>query len=175
MANRISGRSDFDLSSALLDEHEWLTDSIIDDLGINCKIVYPPKDSECPNCIFDRDSNRSSSIYKNGGPISFDNFSVCPVCGGEGRLYTEQTEAVKLRVYWNRRDWVKTETTIVSPDGFVQIIGYMSDLIKLRKAKELILNSDLQDIQELKYSLTGELQPWGFRHNRYFVGYLQRV
>lgn len=175
MSGRIAHRGDFSISSDLLDDHEWLTDAIIDDIGVNCKIVYPPKDSECVNCVFDYNTGRSSDIYKTGGPISFTNFSTCPVCYGVGKLYQEQTDTVKLRVYWDVKNWVEVENKIVSPDGTGQIIGYITDLVKVKRAKEIILNSNMQNIQEIRCHLLGEAAPWGFRKNRYFVAYIKRV
>jgi len=175
MANRISGRADFNIDTAILDEHEYVVDALIDDLGVNCKIVYPAKDSECNNCVFDRDTGRSSGIYKTGGPVPFTNFTTCVVCGGIGKLYQEQTEVIKLRVYWKKGDWIKTDNTFLTSGNYAQIIGYMTNIIKIRRAKELILNSNLENIQEIRCQLVADIQPWGFRHNRYFVGYLKMV
>lgn len=173
MASRIKYRSDFDISSDLITESEWISDALLDGYpGINCKVVYPPKDDPCPNCQLDPQTGRSASIYKIGGPSPFTNFSTCGVCWGEGHLYKEQSDIIRLRVYWDSKSWIKLAGQIVTQDGVAQIIGYMTDLNKIKRAKYLILNSDLQDIQEMRYVLSGMPVPFGFRKNRYFIGYV---
>lgn len=168
-------RGNFDIPSALLTEHEWLADSLIDSIGTNCKLVYPPIDSQCPNCVWSVEDNRSANIYKIGGPISFQDFTICPYCGGEGRLTKSDTETVKLRVYFNPKDWQNIGMSIVSPQGHAQIIGYLTDLPKLEKAKEVILNSDIDQVKDLRCIVVGEPQPWGFKRNRYFIAFVKRV
>jgi len=174
MSGKYPYRDDFSIPDSLLDDHEYLVDALFDGYpGINCKVVYPSKEHTCPNCLWDAKAQRSADIYKTGGPSPFPDFTPCPVCNGEGKLYKGQEDIIKLRVYWDSKSWIKTEM-IVSPDISAQIIGYMTDVNKVKRGKYLILNSDLQDIVEVKCELSGDLIPWGFRKNRYFVGYVKR-
>ena len=50
----------------------------------------------------------------------------------------EKTEDIKIKVYWNRKDWVKVGGNIVTPDNGIQTIFFATDLPKFQKAKELI-------------------------------------
>ncbi len=172
--NKFSNRSDFTISQSILDEADWVIDSFIDSLGKNCLLVYPPLVSECPNCIFDIYTGRSSNIYKSGGPISFIAGELCPFCGGEGRSLLPQEETIKLRVYWTPKDWVKVSTLIKVPDADAQIIGYMKDLQKIENAQSLVLDSDLEGSRRWSMIRLGQAVPWGFQR-RYFIQFLKRI
>lgn len=174
MSNRIPHRGDFTVADGLLDDAEWSSDLFIDSIGSNCKVVYPAVDSECYNCKIDPITGRSADIYKTGGPIPFPNFTICPVCQSQGRLTSESTETIKLRVYWDSRHWIQTES-FVTGDGYGQIIGYMTDVVKLRRAKEILLYSDMRDVTEIRCRLAGEIVPYGFRKNRYFLAFVKRL
>ena len=50
----------------------------------------------------------------------------------------EKTEDIKIKVYWNRRDWVKVGGNIVTPDNGIQTIFFATDLPKFQKAKEYL-------------------------------------
>ncbi|MCK5616010.1 hypothetical protein KAR91_79845, partial [Candidatus Pacearchaeota archaeon] len=102
MAGKIPSYGEFSIPTALIDLHEWVSDSLIDN-GKNCLLVYPQKHNECPNCSLDIDTGRSTSIYKPGGPIPFANYTICPYCSGEGRLHKPEEETIKCRVYYNAR------------------------------------------------------------------------
>lgn len=154
---------------------EFADDFISDNFGINCKIFYPPKIVDCPNCIFDSKTGKSANIYQSGGPVPFS-FGVCPYCHGEGKRNDESAaDTIKLRCYFDKKSWVKISSNVVVEDGAVQIIGFIYDLPKIKRAEYLLLNSDLSDYIEYKYCVDGELLPHGFKRNRYFIGYLKRV
>jgi hypothetical protein len=180
MANKFPGRGDFSIPSALLDEHEWISDALIDgELGTVCTLIYPPTDSECPNCLFDPSTGRSANIYRTGGPIPFVNHTVCPWCGGEGRRSEPVTDSIRLRVYWGgmevnaaMRQFTKL-ANFDSPAGLLFVIGYMNDLPKFERSDNILVNS-AQTIDEWKCSRASESVPWGFRKNRYFACMLKR-
>jgi hypothetical protein len=176
MGNKFLDRGDFSIPSALLDEADWVIDSFIDSLGKNCILVYPPKIVECPNCIYDINTERSSNVYKDGGPFSFLNGEICPLCGGEGRSVLPQEESIKLRVYWSPKDWVKltTKPIVNIPNGVAQVIGYMSDLHKIEQAENIVLDVDSSSIRRWTMKRSGQAVPWGFQR-RYFVQFLERV
>src|SRR5688572_28517464 len=148
MADKFIGRGDFSIPSELYDEHEWMTDYLLDgELSTTCSLVYPPTDSECPNCIFDPAMGRSSNIYKPGGPIPFTDHTVCPWCGGQGRKIEDVRESIKLRVYWGgmevnaaMKQFSKMSSFDV-PDGLIFIIGYMYDLPKFERAASVLVNT----------------------------------
>jgi hypothetical protein len=176
MAGKFTDREDYNIPQSLLDEADWVIDSFIDSLGKNCTLIYPPKVSECPNCIFDVNEQRSSNIYKDGGPYQFSAGSVCPMCGGEGRSTLPQEETIKLRVYWSPRDWIKLSSPpiINIPNAVAQIIGYMNDLSKLERAESIVLDDGITSIRRWTMKRSGQAIPWGFQR-RYFVQFLERI
>lgn len=175
MAGKFPCRGSFSYPSALIDEYEWIMDSFIDgDLGAECTLVYPPKYDECNNCYLDLATGRSNNIYKTGGPNPFTNHTVCPVCGGEGRLTVETTDSVRLRVYTNPKDWKNIGVKLNIPEGSAQIIGYFTDLPKIQRAKYIWVFVDLEGIQRWKYVSSSEPLPWGLRGSRYFIMMVKR-
>lgn len=176
MAGRLADRPDFNIPETLIDKHEWVVDASIDTLGDICQLVYPPIDSECPNCEFDIATGRSTNVYKQGGPYSFPAYTLCPFCSGEGRLTQSSTENIRLRVYYNTKDWVKFGgLNLVFSDSVAQIIGYMTDLPKIERCQYIILNSRMRTIREWKVVRNGEAIPWGFRADRYFLQMMKRA
>ena len=175
MADKLPKIGNITIPDHVLDMHEVGTDALIDGLGTECSLIYPPKITECPNCYYDPRSRRSNNIYKSGGPKPFDNNTTCPWCGGAGRSTSSETEDITLRTYWSPKEWTVFAGSIVNPESVIQAIGYMTDLPKLEKAAEILLNKDVEGIRKYKCSREGEAVPWGFRKNRYFSQFLRRA
>jgi len=176
MAGKIPALGDFNIPSEIFDLHEWMADELIDgDIGVTCTLTYPSKQSECTNCIYDRNTERSSNIYKTGGPEPFENYQTCPICQGRGRLELPQTEQIRLRVYYEDSEWRKVGVKAASPDTIAVVIGYMLDLPKLEKANTLLLNDELAETRNYLCARNGEARPHGFRENRYFIQELKRT
>ena len=140
-------------------------------IGKACTLVYPPIKTSCAHCSTTHVGGTSTNVYVHGGPAPFS-YSDCPMCGGNGYREEESTDTIRLRIYWERRNWIKVSEIHV-PDAEVQIIGYMSDLKKLRQADSIRL---INDVQQATWNmmLACEPFPWGFGKNRYFVAFLKR-
>lgn len=176
MANKFPSRGNFDIPSAIISEYEWIADEFIDgEFGCPCRLVFPPKFSECDNCVFDLKVGRSSNIYKSGGPISFQNHTICPRCQGRGRLSLPSTSNIRLRVYWEQRSWIDIGVPIGNPDGIAMTIGYLSDLPALERADRIVLHTDLEDIRKYLVRREGEAVPHGLSKDRYFIQYVRRI
>ena len=139
-------------------------------IGRECTIIYPPKRTACVNCIKPVGTS-TTSVYRHGGPAPF-NFGGCPLCGGNGYKEVEFTDTIRLRIYWNRKDWIKVASNIVVADADVMVIGYMSDLPKFNRAIEVLLASS-QNEAEYRAVVTGKPSPWGFGRDTYFVAFLR--
>lgn len=162
----------FSLNSSLLDTHEQICDYLLDTFAYKtCRIVYPQKWTECSNCELDINTGSSTSIYKTGGPVPFTNYTICPVCGGGGRYSTNEVETIKLRAYFNQKQFVKKDEFkgLVLDNDVVQIIGHMIDLPKLERAQELIVDSNVEGYKQYSLAPYSAPIPWGFRHTKYFV------
>jgi len=144
-------------------------------------LVYPEKKEDCPNCIMSTmgTSNRSVSIYQPGGPYPFERGMPCPYCGGKGYKAIENTDTITLRIYWDRKNWVKTGAEINIPDMAIQTISYMTDLEKINKAKYLIPSYDGIEKYDTsaRYEKAGVSFPQGFKQNttKYVVSFWTRV
>lgn len=175
MGGVFSNRDNLIIPDAVFQEYNYTMDAFIDGVpGKSCLLIYPATKIECPNCFLDPNTDRSTNVYKNGGPQSFINFTICPLCGGEGYRTNPNTESIRLRVYYNPKDFLNTGTTITAPDGTIQIIGYMTDYPKVQKSIALSVNSELNGAEIWKYKKQGEAVPWGF-NQRYFVQLWSRI
>lgn len=144
-------------------------------------LVYPEKKEDCPNCIMSNmgTRNRSISIYQTGGPFPFERGMPCPYCNGKGYKAEESTDTITLRIYWDRKSWVKTGAEINIPDMSIQTIAYMADLEKIEKAKYLIPSYDGIENYDVnaKYEKAGISFPQGFKQNntKYVVTFWSRA
>ena len=154
------------IPSGIFGIYNEAVDSFIDDLGVNCKIYYHKSRENCSNCV------NNKNYY--GGLSSFSNAN-CSYCGGDGYRETQSTDTIKLRIYPNKNSWIKIGDIVNAPDGTVQVIGYLSDVPKMRSADYIVTNIDQSQILFQKYSLHGEINTHGFNHDRYFVTYLKRM
>jgi hypothetical protein len=103
--------------------------------------------------------------------MPFD-FGGCPLCGGNGYKEVETTDSIRLRVYWNRADWIRIAGSVVAEDAEIMVIGFMTDIFKVRKAAHIKLVDDNNEA-EYRATVVGKPSPWGFGKDRYFVAYLE--
>ena len=163
------------IPSEMWERYYEAADFFIDDdhIGRLCTIIYPPTKESCVNCTFNNIGGTSTNVYLHGGPAPF-NFGKCPMCGGNGYRESENTDTIRLRIYWRRKDWMKIADNLVYPDADAQIIGYMADVKKLKRAIAIKLVSESQH-GEWKMVLAGDIFPHGFGRNRYFMAFLKRA
>lgn len=149
---------------------EFLTNDYI---GKSCTVYYPPLRQECSNCTTVSFGGISRNVYAHGGPAPFSDGN-CPLCGGNGFKEVETTESIRLRIYWSKRDWTRALkiSNINVPQADVMIIGFMTDVMKIKRMNFIQLVSDLNISGN--YRLIGEPFNWGFGKNRYFVSFLER-
>lgn len=153
----------FIIDSGIINDYHDLIDGVMTFASKTCTLIYPKHQVECPNCILNPNTGRSSNIYKNGGPIYFTQ-GLCPYCRGDGLIYEEQTESISLVVYWNPKDWHKLSWTVNIPNNTIQIRSYFTDLQRLKKAEYLVIDTSLNTYSNYRYKLLGEPVPIGFRH-----------
>jgi len=144
------------------------------------KLVYPEKKEACPNCYLDTMGTRTRSVskYKTGGPIPFERGMPCPYCGGKGYKAIEATDEITLRIYWDRRSFVKVTENIDIPNGAIQTIAYMADLDKINKCKYLIpIYDGIENYDTGRFEKNGPSYPQGFKQNdtKYVVTFWNRA
>lgn len=155
--------------------HEFASDMILLNFGQSCRLIYPDKLTPCPNCYQDSSTNRSTNIYKPGGPQSFT-IGFCGWCNGDGFLKTEKSDTIRLRIYHDKKYFTKLPIDIQLQDGDVQVFGFMTDLPKLQMAVSIMLHTDAEGYTRQKYVLYGQPQPHGLGPTRrYFIAYLRFI
>ena len=163
------------IPSGAFDKYNEGADAMIGSFGVACQLVYPEKRTRCSNCITNTMGGRSSSFYRTGGPISFPRGMPCPWCNGKGYFSSESTEDITLRLYWRTKDWIDVGFQVDVPANYVQTIGYIKDLPKINKAKQLITNKDIKGYETFRFNRAGEGYPHGFKQNRYIINFWEKV
>lgn len=149
---------------------------VVDELLTNintsnsCTVYYPPLKTECSNCTTGFFGGISKNVYRHGGPAPFE--GMCPLCGGNSYLETENTDTLRLRIYWSKKDWLKIGAGDI-PQADVMVIGWMADLPKIERMNEIQLVSD-QNVSG-RYRLSSKPRPWGFGKDKYFISFLVQV
>lgn len=167
----------FEVTNDIRKIAQFAIDDLIDQLGKDCLLAYPPFPELCNNCILDPIGNKSSNHWTNGGPMPFPNGAICPLCNGEGYHYKENTKSIKLLIANSPSQWfVKAPAGLQIPAGSIQTKGYMTDLPDVLQSRKLILQVSLEPMVRFTYELAGEpIDQGNIVQNRYWVAIWNRV
>lgn len=116
-------------------------------------LVYQTRQN-CPNCV-----HGYPNKYNNTGPSPFS-FGPCPYCGGVNYIEDKKEEVIRLRAYFNRKDFLKVNNTIVE-DASAQIIFERELIHKIKKSTYFVMFSDM-DYGDQRFVLASEPTPFGF-------------
>jgi hypothetical protein len=165
----------FTIPSGIQTIYNEIADEFInsDLIGSDCTVVYPSIKEACVNCVQNTFGGSTPNVYRHGGPAPF-NFGPCPVCGGSSFKETENTDTVRLRIYWSKKDWQSIKVPIQVPDGAVMTIGFLTDLPKIEQANEIILVAEQTMYKNWRYMLASEPFLHGFGKDRYFMAFWKR-
>ena len=153
---------------SVFDKYFDVIDSTFNIFGVMCqlvsihkveKIVYNPN-----NNIPDR--NTINDHRRGGGDRNRGTVTI---------VETEVLTDIKLKVYWDAKQWIGVTKDMVVPDGTIQTIGMMSDLPDVLKAKELIVHKGIKDYKEMRFQRQGEHIPMGLKQDRYLACFWKRV
>lgn len=150
-----------------------------DALTLPCQYIFADTDmEECPNCIFDAISGRSSGQYKAGGPISFTHGN-CPYCYGVGLINTDSTLNTHLVILFDYKQWIGwngvSDNTMV-PFGQVQTLSKLSSsLVNIRRAKELLIDTNILQYVRHRFTRISEPNPLGLGGDDYIVTMWKRL
>jgi hypothetical protein len=151
-------------------------DSMLNQLGKPCKLIYEPVRTPCNNCFLDTTTNLSSGQYNGTGPMSFTR-GKCPVCGGSGYLpgETERSDVVTMTVIWKPNVYKYFAPNVQLPDSLIVLKGYVTDLPKVLQAKYVIPDYLNQVYQSSRFVLFEAPHPQGsIVKNRYFRSFWKR-
>lgn len=146
-------------------------------LTVPCRLKYSGQQNTtlCNNCIFDPISKLSSNIYNGTGPSSFNEGTMCPVCGGLGLSKSDSEEIIYMAVLFDSKYWLNWSSKSVKiSDGMVQTICLSSYLPKIRNANEVVFDTTLEAYGNYIYERAGDPNPVGLGDNRYIFTMWQR-
>ena len=87
------------------------------------------------------------------------------------------SEVIRVRKYHNPKDWIRY-ISINVPNAQVLIIGFIADMPKIQRAKEIHLLKDESNFGTFRYKLASAVFPWGLnkggRHH-YFYTFLETL
>ena len=153
----------------LWDKYYEAGDFFIEQFGRDCTVIYPPKRTQCINCV--NPIGMDHNVYRHGGPAPFS-FGDCPLCGGSGYKESEATDIIRLRIYWSRSDWIRVAGNIHDEESEILVIGYMSDIEKVKQAIYIVLSHNNNE-SRYRSTIVGKPLPWGFNKNRYFSVFMK--
>lgn len=132
-----------------------------DSLTLPCTIYYGvTKYEDCVNCNYDVVGRKSSNTYQSGGPVPFFMGTICPMCNGEGKRAVETTEDLNLMIIWDQKSFINSNTVNI-PQGTIQTITFNYNTPKLKRAKEIIVATDIAKYARHRYERISEPQPCG--------------
>ena len=163
-----------DIPSSVFETYEEGVDWMINNLGINAKIVYPPLKIECPNCYFNTlPGVGASNYYRPGGPYPFTQ-GFCPYCSGDGYKEQIKEETIKIGTYFDKKTWNKASPFLIPILGCTLLIGYATDIPKIQSMDHILLADDMAGYAERKYTLSTDVTLWGIKKRRYFCCGVER-
>jgi hypothetical protein len=147
--------------------YDIIDSTITDIFGVDCTLVFVENVEEISNTFDNIPQNKSINAHRQHiGDYKRENKTYKEV---------ETTETIKLKVYWNSKDWVKVGNNIVVPDNSIQTIFFATDLDKIMRAKHLLVHQNIETLREYKFTMFGEPWPMGLRQNRYFGCFWERA
>lgn len=149
-------------------------DALLEDtaLTVPCKLVYEnTKLQDCPNCIYDPISGKSSNQYQSGGPVLFVDGQICPYCVGVGSLSFTSEDTIYLGiikpVFFGMDQLELNNVNYV--DGMIQSLCSINYYAKLKNASYIIVDTNLQDLTINKFIRHRDPIPVGFGDNSYII------
>lgn len=159
------------ISDDLIQIYQDRIDSLINQLGKNVLLEFDPIIEPCPNCLFDIVENRSTGIYRVGGPISFSRGQKCSYCKGQGFLERKVEKCIKCLIKWNPKELKNYGISVQKNSGAVRLKAFLTDAPDIVKAKTAIVDYDIEKIFKLRVRLIKGPTPVGLREDRYCVSF----
>jgi len=150
----------FTLTPEIIELGRKAFSDMIVELGKNFTLYYPPTFTECVNCYYDGESQRSSSVYRPGGPSPFSQGQICPVCVGVGGQLTNITEDIRMSVSFDVKTFydfkLLKDTTYRIGESIMQSRGYIADLPKVIKCEYMVGPLNTQNYIQQRFKLISQ-------------------
>ncbi len=150
-----------EVPQSVFDTYYDVIDSTFDIFGVTCQLVFIETVEVIDNSHDNIPDNRSINPHRRpgGGNYKRNNKTIKEV---------ERLEDIKLKVYFDNKNFTKVGGNLVLPDRAIQTVLFATDLDKVLRAKELIVNKDIKSDTELRFKRVGEPFPMGIGKKRYF-------
>jgi hypothetical protein len=135
--------------------------------GVTCDLVYIEKVEKKVGTFDNIPSSNSINAHRR----TTGNYNRSGVTYEE----VSKTEPILLKVYWDRKDWVKVSGDISVPDNAIQILFFAKDLPKINRAKYIIVHNGITDKTKIKFQRSGECYPASLRQDKHYGCFLERV
>jgi hypothetical protein len=171
MAENLPQRGGF-FDENLQQLYEDSIDQLIADLGYTVTLYLPASEADCPNCGTGWDL-KSNGVYNTSNPHSdsrnqfFPAGGTCPVCKGEGKLFTEATVNYTALVKNNPKEWDTSETGVDK----MQVVRLKTRV----EALEDVKNAKHCKVEGALYKMIQDPVKTGLQTRTYLVSYWQRM
>lgn len=128
--------------------------------GAFCKLVYIEEIQVINNPVSNIKQRKLMNLQDTSPDSGFKR-------GSTSFKTVETTEDINLRLYWDKKDFKKIGNIDV-PDGSLMTIGHYADLIKVNRAKSLLINTDKTGHADWKFVKSSEPIIHGLNNN-YFM------
>lgn len=163
------------ITNDLIGIYQGRIDAIINQLGKNVRLQFPPRRSPCPNCVFDAIRNRSTGIYITGGPRPFQRKRECPWCKGRGFEEIVVEKCIKCLVRWNPRDIREYGISLKDHKDVVRFKTFATEFDDLERAQTAISNYDIRGQLTLRVRLIRPPILTGLRDSRYCISFWELI
>lgn len=147
-------------------------DGILDQhaLSTPCNLRYVSTDRiYCNNCIYDPILNRSYNKYNSTGPVSFPEGSICPVCGGQGKIICDTNEIIYMAIIFDSKYWMNWGPQFVQvPNLAAQSLCSITLMPKILNCTAMNL-VNVNNYDSGLYSKAGQPTPMGLGEHKYIL------
>ena len=163
------------IPSSLITVYQSHIDALINQLGKNVVLIFQPERSACPNCEYDAQRQRSTGVYKIGGPRPFQRGRKCPYCKGKGILETPSQKCIKCLIQWRPKELEQYGIAVQNRQGIVRLKTYLTNMDDIARAKTAIVDYANMDVAKLTVRRIRGPVPVGLRENRYCISFWELI
>lgn len=144
----------FTLDSSIKSVTAQAITDLINELGKNCRLIYPPKKIPCL-CGADPVGFKPFFYGQHGGPQPPQS-SPCEFCGGSGLRLDSQTENITMLCEIMTKQYKQAAPTIQRVDGTLRCKTFMYNLPKILRCTEMVFETAIEGYMHMKFKLAGQ-------------------
>lgn len=143
----------------LFEAYNCLVDQAYELFGVECDLIYLPKKQS----IVQSPQNNIPDFNS----INARRRRLPGVYDGQNNTFTEveNSEKIKLRIYWNAKDWQTVYGYTSVPNNDVMFLAKLEDSTKLNQAIKVRFTDEYSNVYI--FSRKSECVPYAFKKNRY--------